>query len=62
MGWGRCSGTHHLTGSIQGQMTALGVEEENANLDKDQTLTPESSLPEIIAAPSCVNRNTFTRR
>ena len=32
------------------------------DLGIDQTLTPESSLPEISAAPSFVNRSTLTRR
>ena len=34
----------------------------SSDLDTDQTLTPESSLPETSAAPSCVNRRTFTER
>ena len=32
------------------------------DLATDQTLTPESSLPESNAAPSCVKRRTVTAR
>ena len=36
------------------------VREGRIDLDTDQTLTPESSLPEMRASPSFVKRKTFT--
>lgn len=42
------------------KLSFVQAREGRIDLDTDQTLTPESSLPEMRASPSFVKRKTFT--